>query len=71
MPYLSGEQCDVSKCHTSLQRIQLIVYICCYSEEFKFFKLRKEREKIGKKKGNLLDLSAPESKVFSVVCQLQ
>jgi hypothetical protein len=41
-----------------------MVYVCCYGEEFKFFKLRKEKKKRGKKRGNLLDIPAPESKVF-------
>jgi hypothetical protein len=43
-----------------------MVYVCCYGNEFKFFKLRKEGKR-GKKGGNLLGLPAPESKVFFAV----
>jgi hypothetical protein len=43
---------------------RLMVYACCYSVEFKLFKLRRE-EKRGRKRGCLLDLSAPEFKVSS------
>jgi hypothetical protein len=45
-----------------------MVYVCCYGNEFKFFKLRKGTEG---KRGNLLDLPAPKSKVFFAVCWLQ
>jgi hypothetical protein len=40
-----------------------MVYVWCYGNKFKFFKLRKE-EKRGRKRRNLLDLPAPESEVF-------
>jgi hypothetical protein len=37
-----------------------MVYVCGYGEEFKFFQVEKKRKKEGKR-GNLLDLPAPES----------
>jgi hypothetical protein len=46
-----------------------MVYVCCYGDEFKFFKLRKEQkreeEKEGKRKAIFFDLPAPKSEVFS------
>jgi hypothetical protein len=47
-----------------------MVYVCGYSDEFKFFKLRKEK-KGERKRGNLLDLPAPKSEVIFAVRRLQ
>jgi hypothetical protein len=52
------------------QQKRLMVYVCCYSDEFKFFKLRKEKKR-GRKRGNLLDLPAPKSEAFFAVRRLQ
>jgi hypothetical protein len=49
---------------------RLMAYVCCYGNEFRFFQLRKE-EKRGRKRGNLLDLPAPESEAFFTARRLQ
>jgi hypothetical protein len=63
-------QTPASRHVTTAITIRLMVYVCCYSDEFKFFKLSKEK-KGGRKRGNLLDLPAPKSEVFLAVRQLQ
>jgi hypothetical protein len=43
---------------------RLMVYVCCYSDEFKFFKLRKDKKKEGEREGICYTYLHPNPRFF-------